>query len=691
MKKKAIEKVPYLTGEKCSKSSMKFVAAVEIKDIDHEQHLLLEIYENKKKSLGVPVVRFAYTKSDWGNYDPKKGKWSASSISNDYNRAIWNRDTRRDDMETYISEADIEKIRRFTKKKIWSEEHWWEYLKKLEREIRHTRQKKCWDRRKQRLNERCAAVGKLPEDFGNWYKGELFAGENYIYYKRKGRYATFWCSHCGRNYKRATEALDTFEGQFETVVAVPKRGDRAKCELCGAKGVYKTAGTMRSVYGLTKMCYVGQRYKGTGVVSRYIQVEKILKIGEPEQFIVTEIARSFLEKGEKRIKDYQFYNGWTGKEEWCDHNIGGIGAQVHEDAGYIYPGTYEELKETDFKYCALREYMHEYDKVTLPEYLELYDKYKSIEMLVKMGAHRSVTELIEAPWTRKAYIKNKEAVTIAGMFGIRSEHKKQFVESEGNYRFIELLQIEKELNATWTDEQCEKLSIISPGKQKLELALRYMTLQKFLNRIEKYAGAELGEGMCEYAMARAIHISATYLDYLSMRNSLGYDLRNTVYLYPRDLEAAHQKMIMESQKEEADKRTREVAEKYPDIKKKYRSLRKKYYYEDENMVIRPARSAEEIVEEGKILHHCVGSDEYLRKHNDGESVILMLRFKTEPNIPYITVEIKETRIIQWYGAYDKKPDKENMQNWIDTYVTRLKHNEKTNQRTKYTEILTAAV
>ena len=78
--------------------------------------------------------------------------------------------------------------------------------------------------------------------------------------------------------------------------------------------------------------------------------------------------------------------------------------------------------------------------------------------------------------------------------------------------------------------------------------------------------------------------------------------------------------------------------------------------------------------EGRILHHCVGGDGYLKKHNDGKGIILFLRAADAPDTPYITVEIdpEKKKIRQWYGAHDKKPDKERMQEWLDAYVARLK-------------------
>ena len=78
--------------------------------------------------------------------------------------------------------------------------------------------------------------------------------------------------------------------------------------------------------------------------------------------------------------------------------------------------------------------------------------------------------------------------------------------------------------------------------------------------------------------------------------------------------------------------------------------------------------------EGRLLHHCVGGDNYLNKHNTGKTYILMLRFKEKPDIPYITVEVdaKNPGIIQWYGDKDRKPDEKNMQAWLNTWLMKLK-------------------
>ena len=131
-------------------------------------------------------------------------------------------------------------------------------------------------------------------------------------------------------------------------------------------------------------------------------------------------------------------------------------------------------------------------------------------------------------------------------------------------------------------------------------------------------------------------------------------------------------MTEEVNKEKIEKRNKEITLKYPDIAKNYRKLCYRYSYKTEKYLIRPARSAIEIVREGRVLHHCVGGDNYLSGHNNGKSYILFLRKKSEAEEPYITIEIRENKIVQWYGAYDNKPDKEIIDRLLKEYTKEVK-------------------
>ena len=357
------------------------------------------------------------------------------------------------------------------------------------------------------------------------------------------------------------------------------------------------------------------------------------------------------------------------KDFWDDCNLYGL-ANISISAGQIMAETYEEMKGTMFRYSALQEYAKNVREVNPIEYLERYSQIPQIEVLVKLGLTDVVEKLVKCYY---GIVADENARRPDQFLGIRKERVKQLIRKKGDTHLLGVMQMEKRQGQNWTDEQVEHLAETDLSGTQVEMATRYMTLQKLLNRIEKYSGCEYGTE-CSSASARIRHTATTYADYLSMRINLGYDLNNTVYQQPQDLEAEHNKMVMETNKEEMDKHLKEVAECYPEIRHVYRGLRNKYLYEDDKYIIRPARSAEEIVMEGRLLHHCVGGDTYLGRHNTGKTYILMLRFKAEPDVPYITVEIdaKNPRILQWYGDKDKKPDEKNMQSWLNTWLMKLK-------------------
>lgn len=398
--------------------------------------------------------------------------------------------------------------------------------------------------------------------------------------------------------------------------------------------------------------------------------EKGLKMhGAYESLEGAEIARTYIHPEEKIKTDYHKHSYYSGEDFWDDCNLYG-NANIQIKPAKVHPDAWKALEGTCLQYSQAREFMEEVgsEEVALHEYMERYMATPQIEMLVKMKLYGVVKELAKY---RYGIVEDQNAKSLDAFIGIKKDKVKFLIERKGDVDILRALKMEKRMEENWTEEQIEKLGEIGADQRSLELALQFMTLQKILNTIGKYAGCEYGT-KCGHAMEKLRHTATTYFDYLFMRVQRGYDLTNTVYQKPRNLETAHNKMIAEIDKEKQDNRLKEVAEKFPLIRRNYRKLRRMYLYEDENFIIRPARSAEEIVQEGRILHHCVGSDTYLKKHNEGTNIILMLRFKDQQEIPYITVEIDGVRIIQWYGAHDKKPDKENINRWLNVYITRLK-------------------
>lgn len=698
MKRKAIEKIPYITLRRTSrKKDVKYIGVTAVKIISHEKHLFLEIYKNSKEEKAVPVVRIVLAKKDFGTFIPETGNWTRKMIFAEYGRQklLWYdleniRSGTWEEMEkknVLQSNEDLERIRKYCKIRIWRQERWWEYIDRFQNNIETGARSKARDReyqrRKKALDDRIGHTRPLPEKkILERADAIYFHDKHYLYYKKHGCWATIACSKCGGVTDARWKAGLSFESEFQIRTEEPREGRLGTCPMCKARGEYKCQGKVKGSHSKTIHLFLGQKFKETGMVMRYIEVEKTWflnfvctekgpeMLNAYEELSGCEIARAYFEPGKKTQIDYHKHNPYSGENYWDDCNLYGLSNIVIKSAR-VMAETFTEMKGTMFQYSALKEYAEAMGMVNPIEYLERYLEFPQLEMLVKLGLTGIATELV----------KNRYSIPVCEtakrpdeFLGIRKERVKLLIAEQGNTNLLNAMKIESQLQRNWTVEQLKHLAETRLARGQVEAALRYMSLQKLLNRIEKYAGCSY-DTECGMATEGIRQTATTYLDYLNMREALGYDLNNSVYQQPRNLRAAHTKMVMELNKDKADSRIKEVKVKYPNIRSKYRMLRKKYYFEDEVYLIRPARSAEEIVIEGRILHHCVGGDGYLRKHDSGETYILMLRLKSDPEIPYITIEIgaRNDTVIQWYGAHDRKPDQKHMQEWIDGYVDRLKH------------------
>lgn len=695
MRKKEIEKIPYLGLKKINrKKDVKYIGVTAVKIVGNKKHLFLEVYKNKKESKMVPVVRIILTEKEFWNYFPKTEQWTRQKVEKDggYGNYIWGEKAvtwEQIEKENVLqSTEDLERIKKFCKIKIpvYYEARWWQYIYKHEDDLataaRIDREHRKFVRRQEALKDRMSHTTKLPEKRILEYADRIyFQKEHHLYYKKYGSWTKIACSKCGGVTDARWRDGISYESQFQKHTEEPREGKSGKCPMCGAVGTYKCQGKIKGEYSKKIHLFLGQRYKEDGAVLRYVEIEKAWTLGfiegndgpemynAAEELSSVEVARAYFEPGKKVQIDYHKHDLYRNEDFWDDCNLYGL-ANIDIKAATIMPETYEELKNTIFRYSGLKEYDEQEQEVNPIRYLQNYQKTPQIEILAKLGLSEIVKGINEG---RTGIIVDASAKRLDALLGIRRERTKKLIEEKGDARLLRVLQIEKSLDQHWTEEQVNHLRETGLDIAHIAFVLNYMTIQKLLNRIEKYAGCAY-ETNCGRAVANIRNTAIIYIDYLMMRERRGYDLHNTVYQQPRDLSAAHRQMVTETNREEVKKRLEETEERYENIKKRYRSLRKEYCYEDATYLIRPARSAEEIVMEGRILHHCVGGDNYLSKHNEGKSYILMMRYQKEPETPYITIEInpEQKRIVQWYGERDTKPDKEKIQSWLDNYLEKLK-------------------
>ena len=257
MKKKAIEKIPYLTLPEISRSrKVKFIAVTAFKNVGHERHLFVEVYRNKKKDKAIPVVRIVLTKKDFGNYFPETDSWTREKIETDHyyysNHFLWN--AKREDQASswddaikeniLLSTNDFDRIKKMYNVNIWNKDRWQEYIYEHEDDItikaRRQAENRRYERRMQALKNREANTPELPEQSILDRADRIYLSEkHFLYYKKRGCWADVTCSKCGGVSDGRWKAGISYEPEFQRWIEEPREGQTGTCPLCGAKGEYK--------------------------------------------------------------------------------------------------------------------------------------------------------------------------------------------------------------------------------------------------------------------------------------------------------------------------------------------------------------------------------------------------------------------------------------------------------------------
>lgn len=334
MKKKAIEKIPYLKlpGVKKGKQ-VKYAALTAVENIRKEPHLFVEVYRNRRECKEIPVVRIAITEKDFGTYFPESGEWSRGRIARNtwstYGLIWWENDEQIRKIVNLMatenvlySSEDLKRIQEFLKDiTVWNEKEWWEYIDRKQQDI--TRKENAeslsrrLERRRQALKEREAQTPELPEQRILKYADDVFfQNQHYLYYKKHGSRVAVACSKCGGVTNARWKPGMSYESQFERMIEEPKMKSYGTCPMCQARGMYIPQGKVKSFDRRSIYLFLGQRYKKDGMVFRYIAVEKEWQLelaceekeekmcGAHEKMTGVEIGRAYFERGKKVQTDY---------------------------------------------------------------------------------------------------------------------------------------------------------------------------------------------------------------------------------------------------------------------------------------------------------------------------------------------------------------------------------------------------
>ncbi len=193
----------------------------------------------------------------------------------------------------------------------------------------------------------------------------------------------------------------------------------------------------------------------------------------------------------------------------------------------------------------------------------------------------------------------------------------------------------KDIERYQSDKETFGLSFMELMKLIRKYKLRYThSLNYLIAQNDKYRPTDRIKIRNDWSMLNI------WTDYLRFAKELGYDMKNEIITHPKELMQAHDKAaktVAAIQRKQAEEKAKVVNAEN----------KKKYAFEYAGLRIVIPTCPDDIIREGEKLRHCVGS--YSDRHFSGKLTILFIRKITNPDKPYVTMEVRGKKIVQVHG------------------------------------------
>lgn len=337
-----------------------------------------------------------------------------------------------------------------------------------------------------------------------------------------------------------------------------------------------------------------------------------------------------------------YYNDDLAYHRYYDYNAGG-----NYKADAVVYQNIPDLAGTTGEKTGLAEYINGHVERLNPlvfAYLKMWRQHPNIENIVK-SRWRCVldTELRRLARTENyTYSAKYSVATDLFNFGERAPHK--------------MLGISKQSLKYYFGWNCEDLREYNFWKFTFENVTEEdfddwlgffegTTLHSLAITLSDYDDGYNYKKVINYLIDQSLLTSAnvaaqTWVDY---RDMLGGGEHTYREIFPKNLRQAHDDLV---ERAEAEKQSKYEA-KFAELAEKYSALE----WTDGDLCIRIAQNEQELIDEGKVLHHCVGG--YGHKHASESDVIFFVRHYRRPERSYYTLDINMTdsvsREVQLHG------------------------------------------
>lgn len=516
----------------------------------------------------------------------------------------------------------------------------------FENDVTWLKKQRAVNRKGDKIAKMMSIVEPVPERAEQWLDEEIFP-EHYLFVSDEEATRKYTCTKCGGK----SWTKKKYKNYQMTI-----------CPKCGAEVKVEKKNNTKFKYANV---IILQAIPKAGVwVERQFRAEAWWS-PNGKRIDLHENIRAMISRGENYGKVYYGTekNADEWQQDWWDKNT----REQHFVNSYLYPYNLDEvLPYGNMEHSGMDVLAKQNLKFHVNKMIVQHGSRPYLEYLIKMGMTTLAVEIInQYGWWGDPSALNPRGRRLSELLRLDGNRANRMKELNGGLDMLSWLQYEAAAGVKISGESLEFL-----GKKKVspDDCKEILTELRSVNRMVNYMKKQ------KIAPGKLVQ---TWRDYLRMAQEEGYDTTDDIVRLPKDLKARHDELveIRNARRDEAERKRN--AAKYKALDKQimeHMTEVKKYFYEDDMYMIIPAGTCEELMEEGRTLHHCVGaSDTYMKRMAEGVSWILFLRKKEELEKPYYTIEIdmKTDAIKQWYSEYDRKPDEKAISKLLNQFKNNI--------------------
>ena len=600
-------------GQEITKETPRILYTAMIDTHTGERVLILDLYRPK----GEHLFRMFTTKTQWFRKMPD-GSLSEAGV--DY-LMEWVHILREVDVHAAPGAEDV--IRTFTgddaRPGLYAVAHMHKEAKKKRLEDKY---QKILDKTYAGMQE----IRPLPTAVNIWVKNSLMKQSRYLFADfGRGKTMTAVCSHCQKTVRIA-------HVKERSAAVCPNC--RSRCRVISRKRHERNAG-----FSQERSFFYLQSTKD-GYCERHFTVYWDFHSGKTKSNeAISENRRVFYTYNET-IDDYvpkdttyvwDFFRG--NQMEWCRRSV----YNVREIRDRIYPGNLDALFRKNKGFHAYHIRAGEIAEACgrlIPSLLyHAVENVKVLKNCVDAGLCRLAHDLIDM--TRRADRKKDEIIdnrfgSLRKALGIGKDElaflREADVEADDLLLYRTLHAQKRPLEPRTFRRFCGEL-YYAQQKEMLKLPLSVYTQVRYLEQQMERTKRRTWNGLVTLEL-----VASDWLDYLENARLLQYDMADRSVLMPVHLDYAH---------DAADEVVRSIEKnggyRFPQIEAQEAGYNALYGIRGKTLFIRAPHDHQEIIDEGKSLHHCVAG--YAKRVAAEETVILFVRQADAPDTPYYTLEI----------------------------------------------------